>query len=146
MKIINKLDRLDTDLINELVKDSSVSIPDLSIKLGFGTSVLYSRINRLIKKGIIEKFTIKINYIKLGFCVNAIVGINTTVKLKKIIYEKLSKIREISSISETAGRFDTLIKIRVKNLQTLHDLINNKLSTIEGINNTEIFIELQKYE
>ena len=51
---------------------------------------------------------------------------------------------EIVSISEVTGRFDIIIKIHAKNLKALHSVVIEKIGKIDGIQNTETFVELQK--
>ena len=63
-------------ILFELTKDASISVPNLSKKLGINASVLYSRIKRLVKKKLIKKFTIVIDDSLLGIDVKASVGIN----------------------------------------------------------------------
>ena len=46
---MNKFDELDMKLLYELTQDGSISVPNLSKKLGINASVLYSRIKRLIQ-------------------------------------------------------------------------------------------------
>ena len=48
-------------ILSELTKDASISIPQLSKKLSINSSVLYSRIKRLMKRELIKKFTVIIN-------------------------------------------------------------------------------------
>ena len=69
---MQKVDDLDFKLLIELKKDSQISIPSLSKKLGINSSVLYSRINRLVKKKIITKFTIETDDSRLGIGVKAL--------------------------------------------------------------------------
>lgn len=42
------------------------------------------------------------------------------------------------------GRFDMIIKVYAKNLESLHGIVIDKIGKIEGIQNTETFVELQK--
>ena len=106
-------------LLYELIQDSSISVPILSQKLGINASVLYSRIKRLTKKKLIKKFTVD-------------------------IHKKFMETREIISISEVTGRFDIIIDVYAKNLEALHSVVIEKIGKIEGIQNTETFVELQK--
>ena len=77
------------DILYELKKDGSISVPILSKKLGYNSSVLYSRIKRLVKKKLIKKFTIEIDDSLLGIDVKASVGINRDPKFKEQIYQSL---------------------------------------------------------
>ena len=131
-------------LLFELTKDSSISVPNLSKKLGINASVLYSRIKRLQRKKLIKKFTVEIDDSLLGINVKATVGINRDPKLKDSIHEKFMEIPEIVSISEITGRFDMLIKIYAKSLESLHTVVIEKIGKIDGIQNTETFVELQR--
>jgi len=131
-------------LLYELTKDGSISVPILSKKLDINASVLYSRIKRLQKKKLIKKFTIHIDDSLLGIGVKATVGINRDPKLKNIIHKAFMEIPEIVSISEITGRFDIMIQVYAKNLEALHSVVIEKIGKIEGIQNTETFVELQK--
>lgn len=131
-------------LLYELAKDSSISVPNLSKKLGINASVLYSRIKRLLKKKLIKKFTIVIDDSILGIGVKATIGINRDPKLKDSIHEHLMETPEVVSISEITGRFDIMIRVYAENLEALHTIVIEKIGKIDGIQNTETFVELQK--
>ena len=141
---MQRFDELDMKLLFELTKDGSVSVPMLSEKLGINSSVLYSRIKRLVRKKLIKKFTIDIDNSLLGIGVKATVGINRDPKFKTEIHKKLLGISEISSISEVTGRFDIMIQVYAQDLEDLHAVVIEKIGKIEGIQNTETFVELQK--
>ena len=116
----------------------------LSKKLGINASVLYSRIKRLVRKKIIKKFTIEIDDSLLGIDVKASVGINRDPKFKMQIHKNLLEVAEVVSISEVTGRFDIMIRIYAQDLEDLHTVVIEKIGKIEGIQNTETFVELQK--
>ena len=137
-------DELDLKLLFELNRDGSISVPILSKKLGISASVLYSRIKRLVRKKLIKKFTIEIDDSLLGINVKASVGINRDPKFKGEIHKKLLEINEIVSISEVTGRFDILLQVYTKDLEDLHIVVIDKVGKIDGIQNTETFVELQK--
>ena len=131
-------------LLYELSKDGSISVPNLSKKLGINASVLYSRIKRLMKKKLIKKFTIEIDETLLGIGVKATVGINRDPKLKESIHKQLMETPEVVSISEITGRFDIMVRVYADNLEALHSVVIEKIGKIDGIKNTETFVELQK--
>lgn len=131
-------------LLYELSKDGSISVPNLSKKLGINASVLYSRIKRLMKKKLIKKFTIEIDETLLGIGVKATVGINRDPKLKESIHKQLMETPEVVSISEITGRFDIMVRVYADNLEALHSVVIEKIGKIDGIQNTETFVELQK--
>ena len=141
---MHNFDDLDLKLLSELKKDSSISVPTLSKKLGTNSSVIYSRIKRLMKKKLIKKYTIEIDDAQLGFEVKASVGINRDPKFKDVIQKSLLDTPEVAEICEITGRFDIIIKVLAEDLEQLHTIIIDKIGKIDGIQNTETFVELEK--
>jgi Lrp/AsnC family transcriptional regulator, regulator for asnA, asnC and gidA len=141
---MGKIDDLDVKILSELAKDASISVPRLSKKINVNASVVYSRIKRLVKKGLIKKFTIVINDEALGFNVKALTGINMDSKLRDNVLNELFKIPEVREVSEVTGRFDILVTMTSHTLDEMHQLISEKIGRIEGVQKTETFIEMRK--
>ncbi len=142
--MLQRFDDLDMKLLFELTKNGNVSVPLLSKKLGINSSVLYSRIKRLVRKKLIKKFTIEIDDSLLGIGVKASIGISRDPKFKTEIHKELLEISEVISVSEVTGRFDIMIEVYTKDLEDLHTVVIEKIGKIQGIQNTETFVELQK--
>ena len=143
---MQRFDELDMRILAELTKDASISVPQLSKKLNVNASVLYSRIKRLGKRSLIKKFTVIINEGMLGINVKATVGINRDPKLKEPIHSELLRIPEVRSLSEVTGRFDMIVNVNARTLEELHNIVIERIGKIEGIQNTETFVEMQRTE
>ena len=143
---MHKFDELDMRILSELTKDASISLPRLSKKLNVNASVLYSRIKRLTKRNLVKKFTVIVNENMLGINVKATVGINRDPKLKEPIHSELMKIPEVRSLSEVTGRFDMIVTVNAHTLEELHNVVIERVGKIEGIQNTETFVEMQRTE
>jgi Lrp/AsnC family transcriptional regulator for asnA, asnC and gidA len=141
---LGKIDDLDVRILSELAKDASISVPKLSKKINVNSSVVYSRIKRLVKRGLIRKFTIVINDEALGFNVKALTGINMDSKLRDNVLNELFKIPEVREVAEVTGRFDVLVTMNARSLDEMHQLISEKIGRIEGVQKTETFIEMRK--
>ena len=138
-----EVDNLDLKILSELSNDASVSIPKLSKKINENSSVVYSRINRLVKKNLIERFTIDVNNKELGYSVKSLTGINMDSKQRSVIIEELFKVPGVREVSEVTGRFDMLVTMHAKNLSEMHQLISEKIGKITGIIGSESFIEMK---
>ena len=138
-----KVDDLDLKILSELSNDASISIPKLSEKISENSSVVYSRINRLVKKKLIERFTIDVNNKELGYTVKSLTGINMDSKQRSVVIEELFKIPGVREVSEVTGRFDILVTMYAKNLGEMHQLISEKIGKITGIIGSESFIEMK---
>ena len=138
-----KPDNIDLKILSELSNNSSISVPHLSKKINVNSSVVYSRIKRLVKRKLIERFTIEINNKELGYAVKSLTGINMDSKKRDNIIEELFKINEVREISEVTGRFDILVTMYSRNLEDMHQLVSEQIGKIQGIVSSESFIEMK---
>jgi Lrp/AsnC family transcriptional regulator for asnA, asnC and gidA len=139
-----KVDDLDLTILSELSQDANISVPRISKKINVNSSVVYSRIKRLVKRKLIERFTIVVNDRELGYTVKALTGINMDSKMRDHVIEELLKIPEAREISEVTGRFDIIITMFAKNLDEMHRLISEKIGRIQGVQRSESFIEMKR--
>ena len=133
-------------ILTALTRDASISVPQLSKNLNINSSVLYSRIKRLSKRNLIKKFSIVVNENMLGLNIKATVGINRDPKRKENIHQELMRISEVRSLSEVTGRFDMIVNINASTLEELHNIVIERIGKIDGIQNTETFVEMQRTE
>ena len=143
---MEKFDKIDIIILGELTQESNISIPKLSEKIRINYSVVYSRINRLVRKGFIKKYTLEVDENLLGYPVKAMIGCNISSKQRETILEDIENIEETREIIEITGRFDVLIWISAKSLDDLHELVSKKLPKINGITHTEAFIEMKRHK
>jgi Lrp/AsnC family transcriptional regulator for asnA, asnC and gidA len=141
---MGRIDDLDLKILTELSKDAGISVPRLSKKINVNASVVYSRIKRLLKRGLIKKFTIIINDEALCFNVRSLTGINMDSKLRDNVLNELFKIPEVREVAEVTGRFDILVTMTARSLDEIHQLISEKVGHVEGVQKTETFIEMRK--
>ena len=141
---MGKTDDLDLKILSELATDASISVPKLSKKINVNASVVYSRIKRAVRRGLIKKFTIVVNDEALGYNVKALTGINMDSKMRDNVLNELFKIPEVREIAEVTGRFDILVTLNAQSLDEMHHLISEKVGRVEGVQKTETFIEMRK--
>ena len=137
------MDELDLQILSELSNDASISVPRLSKKINVNSSVVYSRIKRLVKLKLIERFTIVVNDSELGYKIKELTGINMDSKQRDHIIEELFKIDGVREIAEVTGRFDILVTMYAKSLDQMHKMVSEKIGSIEGIQSSESFIEMK---
>ena len=138
-----KIDDLDLTILSELSEDASISVPRLSKKIKVNPSVVYSRIKRLIKRKLIERFTIVVNDHELGYQVKALTGINMDSKQRDNVIDELFKIDGVREIAEVTGRFDILVTMYAKSLDEMHKMVSDKIGRIQGVVSSESFIEMK---
>ena len=137
------MDKTDQKILSELTNDSSISIPRLSKKINVHSSVVYSRIKRLVKNKLIERFTIEINNKELGYGVKSVTGVNMDTKQRDNIIQELFKVPGVSEVAEVTGRFDILVTMYAESLSDMYRIISDNIGKIQGIVGSESFIEMK---
>ena len=132
------------NILSELSNDASISVPKLAKKINTNTSVVYSRIKRLLKRKLIQRFTIDVNDKELGYGVKSVTGINMDSKKRDNIIDSLFRIDGVREISEVTGRFDIMVTMNARNLNEMHKVVSEKIGKIDGIIGSESFIEMKR--
>ena len=139
-----KIDDIDRKILSQLMADGAISIPKLSQNINANSSVVYSRIKRLLKRKLIERYTIQVNEKELGYGVKSVTGINMNSKLRYNVIDELFKIDGVSEICEVTGRFDIMVTMHTKDLNEMHQTVSEKIGKIDGIIGSESFIEMKR--
>jgi len=139
-----RLDDLDMKILSSLYSDASVSVPKLSKQLGINLSVLYSRIKRLQKRGVIEKFTVLVNEDRLGMRAGALAGLNIDPKQREAVLKEVEKVDGVRLIREVTGRYDIIVNLKGQSLDELHRAVYDVIGKLPGVIQTEIFMEVSR--
>ena len=126
------IDEMDAKIISILQKDGRISNTDIARMIGVSESTVRSRIKRLTEDEIIQIVAVS-NPMKLGFEITGDLYITVDMKKMDSVIEKLKEFRELWYIVATTGGSNINVEFIVKNLGELHDLVYNRLSRIDGI-------------
>ena len=140
------LDETDMRIFSALYSNASPSVPRHSRHLGVKQSVAYSRISRLQRRGVIEKFTVQINEDLLCLKGRVVAGINVDPKEREYVLSKLEKIEEVRLIREVTGRFDVLVDLRGDSLEDLSKTISGTIGNLNGVIHVEVFTEISRHD
>ena len=125
---------LNKKIIKELKGNSRQTNIQLAKKLKVSEGTIRQRIQKIIKKGIIKKFTIELSTLS-GFSAFVLVKSNPQVQTKKII-KKIQKIEDVKNIYETTGEYDIILQIITTSANQFNNIIE-KIRTVEGIKETK---------
>ncbi|KKB74345.1 MULTISPECIES: Lrp/AsnC family transcriptional regulator [Bacillus] len=118
------IDELDFKIIEELKKDSRLSMRELGRKINLSAPSVTERVRRLEAFGVIKQYTLDIDYQKIGLPVSCI--IEATVKNGE--YERfkayIERLPNIEFCYRIAGAACYMLKINAENLEEVEAFIN----------------------
>ncbi|MBO0359351.1 AsnC family transcriptional regulator [Hymenobacter sp. BT186] len=140
-----ELDDTDRKILDLLMQDAKMPYTEIARKVHVSGGTVHVRMARLEELGIVKGATLQIDYQKLGYGVNAFLGIYL---LKSSVYasvaEQLREIPEVVSIHFTTGAYGIFARIVCRDTQHLRDVLHDRMQLIEGIERTETLISLEE--
>ena len=103
------------------------------------------RVEKLQKKGIIKRFTIEIDPIKVNFPIEFICELDINASVMDDVIAVLKEISEIHIIKITTGIHDILCIGNVSSIENLHEVVERKISTM-SINVGKNYLNLKRYD
>ena len=139
------IDKLDLQIIQQLVHDASISYAEIGKKMFVSAGTVHVRIKKLQDAGIITGMKFGVDLKKLGYDVIAFIGIYLE---KSSLYDNvakdLKKIPEIVRLNYTTGNYSIFAEIVCKDIGQLRTVLHDELQKIKGIERTETFISLEE--
>jgi DNA-binding Lrp family transcriptional regulator len=134
-----QLKKYDRNLIKELVKDGRTNVKDLAKTLDLHISAVSKRIAALTSARVIKNSAIP-NPAKFGFVGNAFIVLTVnTAKVDEICGE-LYACPEVHLIMTMINGSEVVVGVQTPNNAYLYDFIKNKMSRIDYIQNTELWL------
>ena len=136
---MNKMDSLDTQLIQLLGQDARQDSKTLAKELNTSSATVRRRLKKLLKSGILHIIGV-IDPSEVGLSVNVIIAFKVAHDNMKAILDTLAEWREITWIATTTGRFDILARGRFTSTNELSEFLTEQVGTIKGVISSETFI------
>src|SRR3989338_11007966 len=138
------MDAKDDRIIAALKENSRLSSQEISRKTVIPITTVHNRLKKLVKEGVIKKFTMELDQKKLGKAVAAFILVtvdyNALKQAKTTQHELAAKLRKNPAVEEAAmltGTADIIIKVRVAAMDDLDKFVTTDLRNITGIEKTQ---------
>lgn len=138
------IDKTDLEIISVLLKNAKLTYNEIAEIINSSTSTVHIRIKKLEALNIIKGYNLRVDFTKLGIKLTAFIGFIINPKLHKKIASELLKIQEIVDLHHTTGNFHMLAKIICKDSDQLKEILQDKITAIEGIEKTETMLSLEE--
>ena len=139
------LDKLDYQIIDEMIQSADITYAELGKKLFVSGGTIHVRMKKLEDLGIVKGKKLDVDLKKLGFDITAFIGIFLEKSsLYNEVAEEIQKIPEIVRLNYTTGGYSMFIEVVCKDISQLRSALHERLQGIKGIERTETFISLEE--
>lgn len=132
------LDELDRSILSTLHDDCLVPFVKIARALQVNEGTIRHRVKRLVKSGVIKRFTIKVDPVMLGLGTLVLVIVTVSPGNVKHVAQELARIPNVLEVLEVHTYGDLLLKVRGGSMQEIAGILANQIKTIEGVIGTQV--------
>ncbi len=119
-------------------------VAGLAERVGISRAAAYARLENLRQSGVIEGFTVRVNPARLGLGVTALILISGRQPSWRALRRRLVSIPEVEYCAFTTGEYDALLLVRVRDVETLRDVVLERLQVSEEVRATQTIFVLDE--
>ena len=139
------LDILDLKIIKCLNEDARRTYRAIAEEAGVSEATVKNRIDKLMEDGVIKKFTVIMDYHKLGRAIKAFIGLKVQpAKLQEIV-QVIERNPDVHVLYRTSGDVDLLIEVIFEQMEDLNGFLEKELA-LDGILGTVVTIVIGPYK
>ncbi len=134
-----ELDDKDLAILKVLCRNSRAQISEISKLTDIPRITVYNRIQRMVKEGVIKKFTALLNYKVLDLPVVAFILISFSPDFKisqRTLAKSISVMKNVEEVHIIAGEWDLLVKVRGRTVEDIGNFVVDELRNVEGVEKT----------
>ncbi|WP_231854201.1 Lrp/AsnC family transcriptional regulator [Gluconacetobacter diazotrophicus] len=147
VSITPTLDAIDRNIIRILAEDGRLPISDLAQAVNISAATCFRRVQRLVDRGVILKFSAILNQpminrgalVLVGVCLDGLNNINLDT-----FETAVKKIGMVTDCYLVSGEFDYFLKIRAEDIYQFNAMHSEYLMSLPGIRRTRTFICLKE--
>jgi len=133
----------DLDLIKILFENARMPYVKIAERLGVTETAVRKRIARLEREKIIKGYTVQVDLRKLGFEIDALIGVDTKPEYFLHVLQRLKNMDEVISLYSSSGDHMILAECWFRNSEELTKFVE-KLESMEGVTRVCPAILLEK--
>jgi DNA-binding Lrp family transcriptional regulator len=130
-----RLDGIDTEILKILRQEARTTNSDIAITVGLTEGAVRNRIRRLVRSGVIKRFTIETDPDQ----VEAIVLVRTQTRASRDILKKIRKFTD--RLFETSGEYDVAAYLSAQSVDEINTTID-RVRSVSGVISTLTLLKM----
>jgi len=141
-----EIDKIDHQIVKLLLKDASAPVSTIAGYLGLHPSTVSYRIRKLRKLGVIKRYTVSVDWRKLGKSVEAALLISCSPKNISKISAELTALDEVIELHSLTGFSDILAMVTLHDMSEYKEFIEKRIGAIPEIESFRVGIVLEDFK
>lgn len=140
-ELVPGIDETDVKILKILQTEGRIALSEIARRLDKGTATIHERTDDLEEEGFIKGYHAALDEEMLGFSEVAFINVKTDAGRVSTVAERLAENPAIQEIHVMTGESDLLLKLRVRDQDSLTDLLSD-IGEYDGVIGTRTNIAL----
>ena len=143
VNISQTIDDRDRSILALVQKDAKLPQAEIARRVGLSTAAVNERLKKLEAAGVIRRWTAVVDPAAVGAQVTAFVEVFFEhPRFEKGFIERVKKLDPVQECHHITGEFSLLLKVRVRDIEALQQLLLHQINVIEGVRQTRTVMVL----
>ena len=137
------LDSKDRSILALIQRDGKMSQALIAQNVGLSTAAVNERLKKLDQSGVIRRFTALVDPKAVGIQVTAFIEVFIEhPRYEESFIKRILELDEVQECHHITGEFSVLLKVRVRDMESLQRLVISQLNGAEGVRQTRTVMVL----
>ena len=138
------LDQRDHEILALIQRDAKMPQAEIGRRVGLATASVNERLRKLEQAGVIRRYGALVDPQAVGASVAAFVEVSIEhPRFEPAIVEHIRGLATVQECHHITGEFSLLLKVRVRDMAALRELLLNQLNAREGVRQTRTIMVLE---
>jgi len=138
------LDQRDHEILALVQKDAKMPQAEIGRRVGLSTASINERLRKLEQTGVIRRYTALVDPQAVGASMVAFIEVSIEhPRFEPALIEHVRGLEAVQECHHITGEFSLLLKVRVRDMLGLREMLLNQLSAREGVRQTRTIMVLE---
>lgn len=131
-----ELSPTDLDLLAALLENSRLTNRELAARIGAAESTTHERVRRLVRGGVIKRFTVEIDPAVLGRPMHAMIAVRLRPQTEEVVERFLAGVMDdpcVLDATVVSGEIDVLLRVAVRSPEHLRTFAWHKVTSAKSV-------------
>src|SRR5258708_14649931 len=137
------LDAKDRAILALVERDAKLQQAEIAKRVGLSAAAVNERLRKLDHAGVIRRYAAQVDPQAVGATVSAFVEVFIEQpRFERQFLERVLTLDEVQECHHITGEFSLLLKVRVRDMSELRDLLLHQFNSMEGVRQTRTIMVL----
>ena len=143
LNISQVLDERDQKILALVQRDAKLPQAEIARRVGLSTAAVNERLRKLENAGVIRRYVAVVDPRSVGMSITAFVEVFIEHPRHEAVFiDRLLELDEVLEVHHVTGEFSLLLKVRVRDMDGLQQLLLHQLNAQEGVRQTRTVMVL----